>query len=138
MTVEATMNVKLGSLIFLVGMLLAEPAASIEAPGGTKWLSLCVTTGRGAPVRIRSAKTGDQLVPLKSGDLIYQMVYEKGTKELPTLAFREGKLTEIVPGREELENKRLVNCAADEPKSAQYPIIALDRPSDAQLIYDEF
>src|SRR5262245_54113997 len=127
------MNVRFGILIFLVAVVLAEPARASD------FISLCVTTGKGAPVQIKKAKTGDQLAPLKSGDLIYKMYKTVGDSERsPTLAFREGKLTEIVPGMEELEKKRLVNCAGDEPKSAEYPMIARDDASDAQLIYDEF
>src|SRR5580658_5925904 len=128
------MNVRFGILIMaLVGVVSAEPARA------SSWIYICVTTGSGDPVRIENAKTGDQLVPLKSGDLVYKMVDSKIFDDrLPTLAFREGKLTEIVPRMKELEEKDLVNCVADEPKSAEYPIIVRDDASEAQLIYDEF
>jgi hypothetical protein len=128
------MNVRFGILIMaLVGVVSAEPARA------SSWIDICVTTGSGDPVRIENAKTGDQLVPLKSGDLVYKMVDSKIFDDrLPTLAFREGKLTEIVPRMKELEEKDLVNCVADEPKSAEYPIIVRDDASEAQLIYDEF
>src|SRR5262245_43099413 len=137
MRVEAFMNVKLGVLFFLIGAVVAEPARAVEAPNTKAWLQLCVASGKGAPVRIREATTRDQLVPLKLGDLIYKMICSEKECQRPTLAFREGKLTEILPGLEELEDKRLVNCY-EEPKSAEYPIIAQETPSDAQLIYDEF
>jgi hypothetical protein len=116
----------------LVGMVFAEPARA------SNWLEICVTVANSAPVQIKNAKTGDRLVPLKSGDLIYKMIDSKTSDDrFPTLAFRDGKITEIVPKMEELEERHLINCY-DEPKSAEYPIIVRDNALDGQLIYDNF
>jgi hypothetical protein len=127
------MNVRFAILIALACVVLADPARA------SSWLSICEIAGNGPPVQIKNAKTDQSLAPLKPGDLIYKMADQEIVDERrPTFAFREGKLTEILPGMEELEKKKLVNCVGDEPKSPDYPIIVFDKASEAQLIYDEF
>jgi hypothetical protein len=105
----------------------------------SKWLAICSTASHVDAIQIKTAKTGEQLPPLKSGDLVYTIYSDKGSARSPTLAFRRGKLTEIAPSMEQLEEKHLVDCAGDEPKTPEYPIIVdHDNASEAQLIYDEF
>ena len=109
-------------------------AALIEPVHAENWLYLCITAGSGASVPITEVQTRRELAPLRSGDLVYQLM---GKQEGPTLAFRGNKLVPIVPAMDALTEKGLVTCS-DEPKSNDYPIIAQNTASDGQLIYDEF
>jgi hypothetical protein len=122
---EITMSAKVVMLVLFVDVVWIGPAFAGS-------LSMCVTKVNSSPIPIKNAKTGDQLRPLQSGDLIYRMERDGA----PTLAFRDGKLAEIVPGLKQLETKHLVDC--DGPKSGQYPIIVPEGSPELQIIYDEF
>jgi hypothetical protein len=121
-----------GLIMILASVVLAEPA------GASEWLDICVAADSGALVHIKNAKTRAQLVPLKSGDLVYKISASDSDGPSPTFAFREGKMTEIVLRMDELEKNHFVNCVSDEPVTAKYPITVRDNPSEAQLIYNEF
>jgi hypothetical protein len=121
----------------LVGMfasaVLAQPARA------SHWTTICAATNNAGAVQIKDAKTNAPLVALKSGDLVYQMVDQNISDQgSPTFAFRQGKMTEIAPRAEDLEKSKAIDCAIDEPKSTEYPIIVPDNAHDAQLIYDNF
>jgi hypothetical protein len=123
------MKPRIDFITCLLSITLTGPA------GASNWLEICAVKAQLAPVRIKNMKTNEPLAMLQPGDLVYQMSRDGS----PTLAFKNGRLTDITPGMKQLNSKHLLDCVgASEPKSAEYPILVRDNPSEAQLIYDEF